>query len=408
MMKILFSKQGHTIQKFRYRSLFPGPVPLFVMAHFGHHLLTALPVPLLPLIRDEFALDHTGAGLVIAAFSLSYGIGQLPAGWLAGRIGSRILITAGICGVALAGLLVGLSRTFVMMIVFFGLMGITGGGYHPAAPPLISASVEPGRRGQALGLHMIGGSASFSLAPLIGAAIAVIWGWRGSFIALAIPTFAFGVLFYVLLGRQVLSKEPTPALKGSNDNALPVPGRRRRLVSFIVLTTFTQAVLFSVMSFIPLFMVDQFGVSGETAAALMAVIFSAGLWAGPLGGYLSDRVGTVPVILTVCFLAAPVIYLLNLIPWGLGFFALLVALGMISYVRMPVSEAYIVGQTLEHNRSTILGIYYFSSMEGAGLLTPGLGFLIDWLGFHPSFAIAGAAILVVTLICFIWLRDSRD
>ncbi len=159
-------------------------MPLFIMAHFGHHLLTALPIPLLPLIRDEFVLSYTQAGLVISVFSLAYGIGQLPAGWLADRIGPRILITTGICGVAAAGLLVGLSQTYIMMMAFFGVMGIMGGGYHPASPPLISASVEPKNRGRALGLHMIGGSASFFLAPLIAAAIATTWGWRGSFIAL--------------------------------------------------------------------------------------------------------------------------------------------------------------------------------------------------------------------------------
>ena len=397
-----------SIKTFRFRSLFSGMIPLFIMAHFGHHLLTALPVALLPFIQYEFALDYTHAGLVIAAFSLSYGIGQLPAGWLADRIGSRILITVGICGVAVAGLLVGLSQTYIMMLIFLGLMGLLGGGYHPAAPPLISASVEPGRRGRALGFHMIGGSASFSLAPLIGVAVAVTWGWRGSFIALAIPTVVFGAVFYWFLGRQVVGKKPGQSPVGGRDDAPSAPVRRRRLMLFMVLTTFTQAVLFSVTSFIPLFLIDQFGVSRGDAAVLIAVIFSAGLWAGPLGGYVSDRVGTVPVILAVCLLAAPVIYLLNLVPYGWGFGALLVALGVIIYVRMPVSEAYIVGQTSAHNRSTILGIYYFSSMEGAGLLTPVLGFLIDRLGFYYSFTIAGAAILVVTLICSIWLWNSRE
>ncbi len=378
------------------------------MAHFGHHLLTALPVPLLPLIRDEFALSYTQAGLVIAAFSLAYGIGQLPAGWLADRIGSRILITTGICGVAVAGLLVGLSQTYIMMMVFFGLMGIMGGGYHPASPPLISASVEPQNRGRALGLHMIGGSASFFLAPLIAAAIATTWGWRGSFIALTVPAFALGVVFYVLLGRYITTKRVEPAIAGSCSDAIPAVGRLRHLVSFIILTTFTQAVLFSVISFIPLFMVAQFGISGETAAALIAVIYSAGLWAGPLGGYLSDRVGRVPVMLAVSLIAGPIIYLLNLVPYGSGIGALLLAIGIIIYVRMPVSEAYIIGRTSEHNRSTILGIYYFSSMEGGGLLTLVMGFLIDRLGFYSSFTIAGVAILVVTLICSIWLWDSRD
>ena len=53
-----------TAKKFDIRSLFSGLLPLFVLAHFGHHLLTALPVPMLPLIRDEFTLDYTQSGLV--------------------------------------------------------------------------------------------------------------------------------------------------------------------------------------------------------------------------------------------------------------------------------------------------------------------------------------------------------
>ncbi len=379
-----------------------------MLAHFGHHLLTALPIPLLPLIRDDFALDYTQSGLVLSAFTLSYGIGQLPSGWLADRIGPRILLTIGISGVALAGLLVGLSQTYMMMIVFLALMGLLGGGYHPASPPLISASVEPRKRGRALGLHAIGGSASFFLAPLIAAAIVTTWGWRGPFIGLAVPTMLFGIAFYILLGRWVVTKKAEPGITSSDKEAPPVPGRLRRLVPFLILSTFTAAVMFTTISFIPLFMVDHFGIGKETAAASIALIYSSGLWASPLGGYLSDRLGRVRVVLAVCFIAGPVIYLLSLAPYGWGIGALLVTIGVIIYVRIPVSEAYIVGQTSERNRSTILGIYYFSSMEGSGVLTPVMGYLIDRLGFYPSFTIAGAALVVVTLVCSIWLWGSRD
>ena len=122
-----------------------------MFAHFAHHLLTALPIPLLPFIRNDFKLNYTQSTWVSSAFALSYGIGQLPAGWLADRIGPRILITVGILGVAMVGILVGISHTFTMMIVFLVLMGLAGGGYHPASAPLISASVEPKKRGRALG-----------------------------------------------------------------------------------------------------------------------------------------------------------------------------------------------------------------------------------------------------------------
>lgn len=379
-----------------------------MLAHFSHHLLTALPVPLLPFIRDDFALDYTQAGLVVSIFNLSYGIGQLPAGWLADRIGPRILITIGICGVALAGLLVGLSQTYIMMIALLALMGVVGGGYHPSAAPLISASVEPRNRGRALGFHLIGGSGSFFLAPLIAAAIAATWGWRGSFIGLAIPTVIFGIIFYVLLGRRVKMSKTQQTITHPHDGAPSPPGYLRRLVMFMILTTFTQAVTFSTVAFIPLFMVDHFGVGEETAAAFLSIIYFAGLWASPLGGYLSDRLGRVPVMLVTCLITGPVIYLLNLVSYSLGIGALLLIIGIVMYIRMPASEAYIIGQAPERHRSMIYSIYYFAGMEAGGILTPVMGFFIDRFGFYSSFTIAGIAVVAMTLICSVFLWGRQD
>jgi len=401
-------KTETAINKFGLRRLFSGLLPLFILAHFAHHLVTALPVPLLPLIRSDFGLDYTQSGLMISAFSLSYGAAQLPAGWLADHIGPRIVITIGICGVAIAGLLIGFSQTYIMLIVFLALMGLMGGGYHPASPPLISASVEPKNRGRALGLHMIGGSASLFLAPLIAAAIAAAWSWRGSFIGLAVPAIIFGIILYVLLGRRGPTKKAGHKTFSSHIETLPVPRRSRRLITFITLTTFTQAVTFSSVAFVPLFLVAHFGIAEEAAAVSISLIHSAGLWAGSLGGYLSDRWGRVPVLLAACFITGPAIYLLNLAPYGLGIGALLFTIGIIMYARMPVSEAFIVDHTSERHRSTILGIYFFGSIEGSGILTPVMGYLIDQFGFYPSFTIAGAALLTMTVVCSILLWGSRD
>ncbi|MBN1472047.1 MAG: MFS transporter [Syntrophaceae bacterium] len=377
------------------------------MAHFGHHLLTALPIPLSPLIRNDFNLDYTQTGFVISAFTLSYGFGQLPAGWLTDRIGPRIMITLGICGVAFAGLLVGLSYTYLMMILFLVLMGIMGGGYHPAAPPMIVASVKPEKRGSALGLHLTGGSASYFLAPIIAAAIAATWGWRGSFIGLAVPAMIFGVIFYMIMGRIESAKGKNEKAVIADPIGLSKPGRVRRLVIIIILSTFLNAVLLSVASFVPLFLVDHFGIAESKAAAAMAFMYSAGLWASPLGGYLSDRLGRVPIILAICLCAGPAIYMFNVATGSSGAYAVLILIGIIYFIRMPVSESYIVGKTSVKNRSTILGIYFFSGMEGGGVLTPVMGFLIDRYGFQNSFTVAAAAILIVTLIGLPFLRNDR-
>ena len=86
------------IKKLSFRSLFSGVLPPFMVAHCAHHLLMALPAPLLPMIRSNFALGYTQSGFVISAFSMAYGVSQVLAGWLADYIGRRIMITVGILG----------------------------------------------------------------------------------------------------------------------------------------------------------------------------------------------------------------------------------------------------------------------------------------------------------------------
>jgi MFS family permease len=246
------------------------------------------------------------------------------------------------------------------------------------------------------------------LSPLIAAGIATAWGWRGSFVTLAVPTAVVGIVLYVLLGRRLPTRiaqattvradaEETPAQRGSGS-----------LACFVFLSTFTHAVVYSIISFIPLFLVDHFGIEKKTAAALVSFIYSAGLWAGPLGGHFSDRLGRVPVVLAMCLMSGPLIYLLNLAPYKWGIYTLFLIIGMTIYVRMPVSEAYIVGRTSERRRSSVLGIYFFGNMEGGGVLTPGMGYLIDHFGFYIGFTVAGGVVLAVALVCAAFLQGSRQ
>ncbi|MBM2825251.1 MAG: hypothetical protein HW402_915 [Dehalococcoidales bacterium] len=393
-------------RKFGIRWPFSGLIPLLMLAHFGHHLLTALTIPLLPMIRSEFHLDYAQAGLVVSAFSLSYGIGQLPAGWITDRVGSRVMLSVGIVGVAVVGVLLGLSHTYLLLIVFLVLMGLMGGGYHPGSAKMIWSSVEPDKRGRALGFHMVGGSASFFLAPIIAAAIAATWGWRGSFIGLAIPTLAFGIFLYVVLGRAGMKEDMHTTTVTASESS-PVKGYLRRLVPLLILVNVFQSILSAVLAFVPLYLVDHFGISQGAAAASIAFVYSAGLWASPLGGYLSDRLGMLSVILTAAFLAAPVLYLLNIAPQGLGISALLVVIGTIMYIYTPAAQAYVVKHSPERHRATILGIYFFGNMEGAGVVTPLVGILINRSGFVTAFTVASAVLFVVVLTCSLFLRSNR-
>ena len=74
-----------------------------------------------------------------------------------------------------------------------------------------------------------------------------------------------------------------PRITGHHEDAAPPSGHLRRLVALIILSVGTGGLAASVTAFIPLYMVDHFGTSEQTAASLMAIYYSAGLWVSPLG-----------------------------------------------------------------------------------------------------------------------------
>jgi MFS family permease len=362
--------------------------------------MTALPGLLLPFIRaDEKlgpgGLNNSQVAWVITAFSLSYGLGQLPGGWLADRIGRRIMIGIGVFGVALAGILIGLSTSFLMLLVLLVLMGLLGGGYHPAATPWISASAGEKNVGRAIGYHFLGGGSGFFVAPFVGGAVAAALGWHWAFIVMAIPCAVFGVVFFFILRRQkdanLVSVASTHhGAAGSSVN------RWTPLITLIVMS-FITGTLGTVMTFFSLYLIDNFGVTKQTAVFVMAISSFAGIWAGPVGGWISDRIGRLPLIIATSFVGGLIIFFIRWIPFGPILFAVLLISGINMYVGSPVSEAFIMGQTSAKNRSLIYGIFYAVGLMGS-LFLPLVGSFTENYGYQQTFMIAGIASMVVTLI----------
>jgi len=236
------------MKRYDFRTLFQGLLPLFIVAHFGHHVVGAMLRPLMPMIRTDLGISYTQVGVLISAFAITSGISQLPAGWLADRFGPRVMVAIGVTGVAIAGVLIGLSQSYSLLIAFLVLAAILGGGYHPAAATAISASVSPVRRGRALGFHLIGGSSSFWIVPLLAAPIAVAWGWRSSYITLTVPVIILGVVLYVLIGRRIRIQRSEPQTPDGEVSTTPARTRWRQLVPFLVMSVATGTMVQSVLA----------------------------------------------------------------------------------------------------------------------------------------------------------------
>jgi MFS family permease len=388
-------------------------MPWFLMAHFGHHLLTGLPNPLLPAIRTAFNLSYTQASFVTLSFALAGGAGQLPSGWMADRIKPAILIAIGTLGVAVGGILVGISQTYIMLLVCLVIMGLMTGGYHPAATPLILASVEPKVRGRVLGLHLVAGNSSFFVAPLIAGLVMTLlpgWTWHGPFMVLAVPTAVFGLIFYIYLTRSGGKGHADAARQRMTGESPPQPGYKRRLIAFLAMTVLGGGVVRSLNSFLTLYMVDILGASDAKAASLISILFLPGIFGGPLiGGWISDRIGSVKLVIITSIISGLILFGLKSATMGFSLYFVLFIIGANMSIRGPVTEVFIMGQTPGKNRSTIYGIYYFTMHYTGAVFAPIMARLIESFGFNAMYtyaAIVTSGIAVITSF-FIWDADDN-
>ena len=85
------------------------------------------------------------------------------------------------------------------------------------------------------------------------------------------PIIPFSIIFYLFLKEQSEGEKVKKMVEYTSLEAPTIPGRLRRLVAFMILSTFAYAVLLPIRAFSPLFVADHFGVSVKTAAAFLSI-----------------------------------------------------------------------------------------------------------------------------------------
>ena len=141
---------------------------LCVMACIAYIQRSALSVPLAEIANDLRFTDLTKQmGLVQSAWFLGYALLQMPSGWLADRIGSRLAL-AGFCVLwSVLTLLTGFSTDFNSLIILWFLMGAAQAGAFPCAAKAIGQMFPDNERARASGFLAAGMAIGGALAPLI-------------------------------------------------------------------------------------------------------------------------------------------------------------------------------------------------------------------------------------------------
>jgi MFS family permease len=237
-------------------------------------------IPLVPGYVNAFDLTKLQAGLLVGAFGAGAIVGGIPGGILAGRVGPKNAVVAGLLLLAVAtfGLAVAGSPATVGVARF--LQGVSSALTWAGALSWVTVSTPRALRGQLLGIVFGIGVLGAILGPMLGA-FAQIVGIRAGFAVIGVVALALGAAALLQARPPVERVE-----RGAFRRAVADPA----FVAGLWLNTL-PALCFGVLDVLaPLALhAGGYGAVGIATVFLVAGLIETAL--NPLLGRLSDRRG---------------------------------------------------------------------------------------------------------------------
>jgi NNP family nitrate/nitrite transporter-like MFS transporter len=255
----------------------------------------ALLSPLGPLYRATGrigSLSESDVALLVAVPVIVGALGRIPVGALTDRYGGRIMFPLVSAATIVPVLFIGLvaQDSYAAMLVAGFFLGI-GGTAFAVGVPFVNAWFPPERRGLAIGVFGAG---------MVGTAVSALTtvklyegaGGPVPFVLTAAALAAYAVLAWFVLRDAPGRAVPAGSLVGRLLANARLPISWQAAVLYAV--AFGGYVAFSV--YLPAYLKTAYGLDPADAANRMAGFVLVAVLMRPVGGWLSDRLGPVPVL----------------------------------------------------------------------------------------------------------------
>lgn len=151
---------------------------------------------LAPQIQADLGLNNVQMSYVFSAFTLAYGLFEMPTAWWADRIGSRKVLTRIVLWWSAFTMLTGAAVNYWQMLVTRFLFGVGEAGAWPNAGRIFSRWIPITERGRVMGVFFVGAHMAGGLTPLIAAWLAQYLPWRPIFLVFGAVGVVWAFAFY--------------------------------------------------------------------------------------------------------------------------------------------------------------------------------------------------------------------
>ncbi|MFC6863460.1 MFS transporter [Halomicroarcula sp. GCM10025817] len=389
-----------------------------------------LSIPILVVVwLTEFPVTTALLGTVVAVGYALFGIGALPGGVLADRLGPNRLVTGCLAGMGGSFLLLSVAPGIPTIALALALWGVSASVYHPSGLALISTGVQD--RGSGFAYHGMAGNAGIALGPLLTAVLLLAFDWRLVTALLVLPAglavlYATTVEFDATAAVSADGGTPDDAPAGlagflANSRALFTAGFTvallvvmsnglfyRGILTFLpdVLGGFLPPVTDYVRVFEP---GSPLAEKFDLASYLYAGLLTVGIGGQYVGGKLTDRI-PVEVGLLVLFGGLAVVSALFVPAAQAGVVPLLavsVALGFLLFAVQPLYQATIAEYSPPGDRGLSYGYTYLANF-GVGAAGAALaGYLLTVVDVQGTFlALAALPVVGVGFAALLWRLEG--
>jgi len=260
----------------------------FAVAFVGWSLIA----PLAKRFQDDLDLTNTRTLMLTAVPVVLGSLLRIPVGALTDRLGGRVMFPIVLVVSAIPAVIFGFVEGYAALIVVGFFLGIAGSSFAVGVP-FVAGWYPKERQGFALGVYGMGNIGT-AVAAFSAPAIVDWLGREALGIVAAILLVATAVVFYSMA-------EDPPRGPAVDYGAVLRSGWKLWRLALLYFVTFGGFVAMAV--FLPKLLRDWFDISLTNAGLRAAGFTVVATFARPVGGFLSDRIGSATV-LVVAFVGA--------------------------------------------------------------------------------------------------------
>jgi MFS transporter, ACS family, glucarate transporter len=366
-------------------------------------------------ITSELHLSESQFGWILTAFTISYGLLEIPTGLWGDRKGEKPIITRIVAAWSLLTALTGLATGFVSLFVTRFVFGAGEAGAYPNTAIAIRKWFPLKERARAQAFIWMASRIGGAIAPLLIVPLQIQFGWRSTFFILGGIGLVWVLVWYKLYPSE--SPEISVESQPTKSPSWTLQLRNRNFWYLLVMYYCYACGVFFFISWLPKYLQVGRSIDENDLAYSASLPFLLAAFGCLLGGWLSDRL-VVRIgpnwgrkIVPVVGLGLSGLVMLSSVAVENNIAAvILLAIGLATMdVTAPVSWA-VATELAGKSSGALTGAMNTVGLLGGTISSLGVGYLISWKGnYHlPVIVLAIQLLIGACFAAMMQLSPSKE